>query len=175
MARAPVIVSTAWLEECVAMGELLRPADYPLKDPEGERHYQLKLPEVLKRARANGGRLLAGQTIWVTENIYGGFETYKAIIRGNGGTCQPFHNRTAISFREYAGSDDEMDVDGDDKHVYLVSGSTPAESRLWPKFQEEVRSGGRIPRVVRTDWMLDLALSQRIRWNDSYELTNDDD
>jgi hypothetical protein len=160
--------------------EELNPEDYLLTDPEGEKRFGLKLPEVLKRAKANKRRLLRNYSIYCTENVQGGFETYKAIIEANGGRCLLYRARAGSIAKKAAimdGDDEDRDSETDQleyEYVYLITGSMPEETRLWPKFRETVRATGDKPRVVRADWMLDLALRQEIKWEDGYEMTDKD-
>lgn len=168
-------MSTTFLEDCLAQAKLLEPQDYPLEDSVGEKNYGLDLISVVQRAKSNKGRLLGGQKIWVTENIHGGFDTYKSIIELNGGTCLLFRGRPGSIPAPVEEPDDEKD--SNDEYLecyYLVSGATAGEVRLWPRFRAMVKDQCGKPRIVRTDWMLDLALSQQIVWNDKYELVETD-
>ncbi|KAI9735237.1 MAG: hypothetical protein M1834_001827 [Cirrosporium novae-zelandiae] len=62
----------------------------------------------------------------------------------------------------HSGSDDESN---DDKptYIYLLSGEKPSERSLWPKFKQMVQRNGYIPRIVKADWLLDMAMGQRVR------------
>ena len=163
MAKGPSLVSTEYVDQCLARNMLLQPEDYPLKDEEGERQYRMKLPEALKRARSNQGRLLDHQSIYVTESVRGGFDIYKAIVEANGGTCILFKGRAGLLLS--ADDDSHKRVD-----VYLISGSTASEAKLWPKFLKMANQAGRAGRIVKNDWLLDIALSQEIRWDDDYTI-----
>jgi len=181
IARAPVLVSTDFVDDSLEKNEELDPGKYLLKDPEGEKRFKLKLPEVLKLAKANKGHLLRNQSIYCTENVQGGFETYKSIIEANGGTCLLYRARAGsitskkVGLMDTEDRDDDSDTDKPEpEYVYLVTGTTPEEARLWSKFRDTVQEVGKVPRVVRTDWMLDLALRQQIKWDDDYEMTEDD-
>ena len=172
MAQGPTPLSIQFVEDCLEKNVLLPTDDYPLQDIEGEKHYRFKLPEAIKRAKINKGRLLKNQAVYVTDNIYGGFDTYKSITEANGGKCILYKARSGtILTRAHASG--ELDEERP-KYVYLISGSTLSEAKLWPKFREMAQDACWTPRIVRTDWMLDLALSQQIRWDHAYEMTNDD-
>lgn len=177
MAHAPMILSTEFVKDSLDRNEKLNPRSYILKDREGEKNYDLKLSEVGKRAKANKGRLLGSQSIYCTEDIAGGFDTYKSIITANGGRCLLYRARAGSITSAKAGglesADDEEELE-DPEYVYLISGTTPGEVKLWPKFRSMVQGIGRIPRIVKSAWMLDLALRQEIRWTDEYELTDED-
>ena len=80
-------------------------------------------------------------------------------------------------YRARAGSIASARVDSVDEeegeepdYIYLISGAKPEEQRLWLKFRQMVTAVGKLPRIVRTDWMLDLALSQQVQWGDTYEV-----
>ena len=178
LANAPKILSLDYLQDSLDRSERLNPDDYLLEDREGEERYDMQLSEAVARARANEGNLLRGQIIYCTENIVGGFETYKSIIAANGGRCLLYRARAGSITSGRAGgaesADDDDDEPEDPGYIYLISGPTRGEARLWPKFRKMVQNIGKIPRVVKTDWMLDLALRQQIRWIDEYEMTSDD-
>lgn len=56
------------------------------------------------------------------------------------------------------------------EYVYLISGLKPEEKRLWGKFRSMVQMVGKVPRIAKTDWMLDLALRQEGRWREEYDM-----
>ncbi|KAI9881030.1 MAG: hypothetical protein M1830_008912 [Pleopsidium flavum] len=177
LARAPTILSTSFVDQCLAKNELLAPEDFILNDPESEKRLGFTIQDALMRAKANKQRLLHLYTIYCTEGLHGGFETYKSIIEANGGRCMLYRARAGMvtSSRTYGHEEArERDCHDDSEVVYLISGLTPDEIRLWPKFRQMVQSSGKTPRIVKTDWMLDIALSQQIQWNDRYDLTEDD-
>ena len=171
-----MVLSTDFLDKCLEQRKLVRPEDYLLKDPEGEKRHSLRLKDVSKRAKANKGRLLRGQTVYCTEHVYGGFDTYKSIIQANGGRGMLYRARAGSLTSAKAGYVDNPNGEEEPEepeNVYLISGGKPEEQKLWPKFSQMAEAIGKVPRIVRTDWMLDLALSQEIRWDESYEVTPD--
>ena len=172
MAQGPTLLDIRFVEDCLENDKLLPVDNYPLRDAEGENRYRLKLPDAIKRAKMNKGRLLRGQLVYVTDNIYGGFDTYKSITEANGGKCVLYKARAGIAMTR-ASSGSELDEE-ESRYVYLISGFTPSEAKLWPKFSRMVHDAGRTPRIVKTDWMLDLALSQQVRWDHAYEMTDND-
>lgn len=147
-----------------------------LQDTEAEKRMGFKISDSLARAKSNEGQLLRGYSIYCTESIHGGFETYKSIVEVNGGKCLMYRARAGSTATLRAGLDKESD--GSDaetpEYVYLISGTTPEEAKLWPRFRQMIESMGKNPLVVRQDWMLDLALSQRHQWCDIYALTDKD-
>ncbi|KAI6903363.1 hypothetical protein KC355_g19275, partial [Hortaea werneckii] len=62
------------------------------------------------------------------------------------------------------GDEDELDC------VYLVSGTTEAEKKLWKGFRSTAEKQELVPRIVRTDWLLNAAMSQRVRWDAKWAL-----
>ena len=174
MACAPIVVSTDFVEACIEENQLVHVEDYLLKDAEGENRYSLQLREVLQRAKQNEGSLLRHHTILVTENVHGGFDTFKSIIEANGGKCLLYKGRAGSLPTPRAGDEEESDMGAEPESVYLISGATSQEVKLWPKFRQMGEDAGLKPRIVRTDWLLDLALSQQIKWDDMYKMTDDD-
>lgn len=176
MARAPTVLSTDFVEDCLKRNQLLPTQAYLLEDVQGEKRYSIKLSEAVLRAQTNRGRLLQGQTIYVTENIFGGFDTYKSIVEANGGKCLLYKARAGSSFvpvrDDRTINNDQEDLEEDPEYVYLVSGTSTQEAKLWPRFRQLAKENGVVSRIASTDWMLDLALSQQIRWDDVYEITN---
>lgn len=169
MAGGPTLLSINFVEQCLAQRKLLDPNDFPLRDDEGELRYRMKLPQAIQRARTNSGDLLRGRTIYVTEDVHGGFDTYRAIVEVNGGECRLFRGRTNINIL----GDDKRDEDSIEGRIYLVSGTSASEGKLWPKFRSMVEQCGKEPRIVKTDWILDLALSQELRYDSQYSLTEE--
>lgn len=176
-AHAPIVLSTDFVDECLAENKRLPPENYKLNDIEGEKRLGYKLSDSTKRAKENKGHLLKNYTIYCTEAIHGGFDTYKSIIESNGGKCLPFRVR-ASSIASTRGGGLDGNEDGEapilPEYLYLLSGVSHEEIRLWTKFRQIAHGERMIPRIVKTDWIIDLALSQRIVWNESHELTDKD-
>lgn len=171
MARAPVILSTDYVDQCLAENKKLPTEGYELNDIEGEKRLGFKIADATSRAKQHKGRMLQGYSIYCTEHLRGGFDSYKAIVEANGGKCRLYRGRAPSS---RAGGLDGDGEDMDSANVYLISGIAPEETRLWPKFRQMVQGVGKLPRIVRTDWMLDLALRQEVRWVDEYDLGGED-
>ncbi|KAL9043241.1 MAG: hypothetical protein Q9214_003568 [Letrouitia sp. 1 TL-2023] len=176
LARAPMVISTDFIDECLAENERLDPQEYKLHDTAGEKRLGFKLDDALQKAKSNKGHLLRGMSIFCTENIQSGFDIYKSIVEANGEKCLLYRARAGSTAAARAGGldddADQMDVDTPD-YIYLISGTTPEEAKLWPKFRQMAQGTGKLPRIVRTDWMLDLALRQEIQWHDGYSLSED--
>lgn len=175
LARGVIPLSESYIDKSLAQKTLLDPDEYILNDPESEQHYGIILNKVLERAKYNRGKLLVGQSIYVLEGVTGGFEQYKEIIEANGGKALLYRGRAGAINKSRADDDSEEDESnglGSD-FLYLVSSPnpSPADIRLWQKFRQGVEAVGKVPRVVRTDWMLDMALSQEVKWDEKYEMT----
>ena len=174
MAHAPIVISTDFVDRCLAQNKKLSPDDFALNDVEGEKRLGFTIADATSRARKNKGHLLRGYTIYCTENIRGGFESYKSIVEANGGKCMLYRAR-AGSIAARTGPFDETEDDHEAEYVYLISGASPEEKKLWLKFRTMVQGVGKRSRIVRSDWMLDLALRQEVRWLENYELAEGED
>jgi len=159
LAHGPVVISDRFIDDCLANGGHLDPEDYLLEDKEFEKKVGYKLSGALLRAKENKGRLLRGHSIYVTEAVRGGFETYRSIIEVNGGKCLMYRARAATSLRAGVDEDTDGSESGQPEFVYLVSGQTHEEAKLWPKFKQMVEAAGKNPRIVRNDWLLNTAAS----------------
>ena len=131
------------------------------------------MTDALSRARSNKGQLLRGYTIYCTEQVHGGFDTYKAIIEVNGGKCLLYRARAGTSQALRAGSA-HSDTESKAEYIFLVSGTTPEECRLWPRFRQMAETSNKIPEVVRHDWLLQMALSQQTFSSEDFVLTERD-
>ncbi|KAL8851252.1 MAG: hypothetical protein Q9221_003782 [Calogaya cf. arnoldii] len=176
LARAPMVISTEFVDDCLAKDEWRDPEDYVLNDSAGEQRMGFKLSEAVSRAKNHRGQLLRGMPIYCTETVKGGFDVYKSIIEANGGKCLLYKGRAGSNAASRAGGEDEdddaMDID-EREYLYLISGHTPVEKALWPKFRQLVQGTGKLPRIVCTDWLLNSALRQELHWDEVYELKED--
>ena len=174
LAHAPIVISTDYVDDCLAKDKRLEPDDYLLNDPAGEQRLGFELSGALSRAKNHRGRLLRGMTIYCTEPVKGGFDTYKAIIESNGGRCLLYKARaSSATVPKAAGPEEGSEGMAEDEveYIYLISGLSAAEAALWDKFRSMVRATGKHPRVVETDWLLNSALRQELHWDEVYELT----
>lgn len=171
LARGPIVLSTDFVDQCLAQNKRLQPEDFELKDVEGEARLGFKLTEVTARAKENKGHLLHGYVVYCTEAIHGGFDTYKAIAEVNGGKCLLYRARAGSHpVARAAGHDDDEDSP---QYLYLLSGDTPEEVKLWPKFRQLAEGNDMVPRIVKCDWMIEMAMSQRMQWQEYYEWKDD--
>jgi hypothetical protein len=175
LAYSPKILSCDYVTDCIEKEDLLDPDDYILQDKEAEKRYNFSLEEARLRAKVNKNKLLQGRTVYCMEHVHGGFDAYKSIVETNGGQCAMFRGRpgTIITGRR-AADDDEPATAGSEREVYLISGHDKNHAKLWPKFRTLVHDAKKIPRIVRSDWLLDSVLCQELRWKDEWELTEED-
>ncbi|KAI5800123.1 BRCT domain-containing protein [Geopyxis carbonaria] len=156
LAKAPVVVSTDWIEACIKKEQIVETESYLLKDSEGEKRLNINLESSLLRAKENQGQLLKGKTIYCTPGVHGGYEVCKRIVEANGGVC--------ISFRMAKRPANTTD---DDHVTVLLSSDEPSDKKLWGAFRKIAQSKYSI---YRADWLLDLAMSQRIEYGEKYEI-----
>lgn len=167
LASGPMILTSDFIDHCVAAkGKIPAVEEYILKDQQNEKKFGLKLKDAIARAKYNKRSLLRRVPIYCTSDIQNGPGTYKDIVNANGGalaiyTGRPFVKKT---------SPDEDD--GPPEPVYLISGQKPSEKKLWPTFAEMAKEGNMVPRIVDSDWLLDVALTQQNKWNDKYLAEN---
>lgn len=136
------------------------------------------LVDALARAKVNDHKLFRGWSIFVTRDIPGTFDTFKSIITLNGGQAMMYQGRTGTTIpkrrlrddpsaggeSQHQGGDEEYDC------VYLVSGSSDAEQKLWKPFTDMAAKQDLEARIVKADWLLHAAMSQQITWKDMWEL-----
>lgn len=174
LAHAPVILSTSFVDDCLSESKLLEPENYLLQDSEGEQRLGHKLEDSIARAKSNKGRLLQEYSIYCTDYVHGGFDTYKSIVEVNGGKCLLYRARASSNVGLRAGPEEESDdpKSAFPEYAYLISGTSHEDAKLWPKFRQMAEAMGKKALVVRTDWVLNLALSQEHRWSEVYALTD---
>lgn len=164
LAGGPTIVSSDFIDACVKQGELVNVEDFLLKDKDNEKKFKLKLEDALVRAKANKRSLLRRVPVYCTEEIPNGKDTYKSIVEANGGIFCAYSAKGGPRIKPTNPEDD----DGPPEPVYLLTGSRPEERKLWPKFVEMAKAGNMVPRIVHTEWLLDVAMSQQLKWSDKY-------
>lgn len=159
IARAPVAVTTKWVEDCINEERILDTEPYLLKDPEGEKRLNVKLSTSLVRAKENDGKLLEGQTVYCTPGVHGGYEVCRRIVEANGGVCILFKGPKRPANAP------------DSKRVVMLSGDGSADRKLWPKFQGMAHNSGRKCSIYKSDWILEMAMSQKLDWSGRHSLT----
>ena len=124
-----------------------------------------------------------GWQIFVTDKVTGGWETYRDIVAANGGTCKLYKGKRYSNVgrrvkEEPKNAEEEaltQNMEEDDgETAYLISGTHKDEVRVWANFKEMVNSADMRPRIVKPDWLLQVAMSQRFQWDPQWELSEDD-
>lgn len=180
VSSGPDIVSTAYLDHVLKHKTLPDFKTYRLQDREMETKYEINLAESVQRAKDNGHKLLRGWHVYVTDKVSGGFDTFKDIIEANGGVAIPYRGKKSLQIprrrlglaqdpeagaeSQNQGGDEELD------YVYLISGTSDEETKLWTTFRGLAKSQDLEARIVKTDWVLNCAMAQRVEWNEQWEL-----
>jgi len=180
LANAPTVTHISFLDSTLSHKTFDTPEDYPLQDSENESKFGIRLTKTLARAKDNNRRLLRGWTIYVTEHVNGGFDTYKDVIDSNGGTAVIYRGRTGVQLpRRRLRLDEDPDAglesqnqggDEETDFVYLVSGTADEDVKMWATFRKMASKQGLEARIVKTDWLLNLAMRQCVEWDDKWEL-----
>ncbi|KAK8111406.1 uncharacterized protein PG998_007863 [Apiospora kogelbergensis] len=168
LSRGATVLSSSWIETCLDTGEVPDPNDYLLKDKENEQKLGLRLQTSVARAAKNKGGLLRGLPIYCTASIKNGPESYKVIAEANGAQFLVYGPRSGSTIKP---TNPDEDPDGPDP-VYLLSTANPDEKKLWRKFEEMARQGNMEPRVVASDWLLDVVMRQELSFDKKYLVTN---
>ncbi|KAF3939451.1 hypothetical protein ABW19_dt0203440 [Dactylella cylindrospora] len=163
LARAPVIVTAKWVQECIKQKAIVDTKPYLLKDPDGEKKLKINLSDSLARAKQNEGMMLEGLYVYITPNVGGGWETFKKIVEANGGMGYLFK---AV---KRGGVIENKDASTTKK---LVLVSAAKDEKLWNGFRKMAKEAGWDPLVYRTDWLLDVAMGQKMVWSDKYFISN---
>lgn len=180
LASAPLVVDTKYLDAALKQKKL---ADKPsiLQDRDAEKRMGFSLVDALERAKINDRKLFRSWSIFVTRDIPGTFDTFSSIISLNGGKPMMYQGRTGTTIpkrrlrddpsaggeSQHQGGEDEYD------YVYLVSGTSEPEQKLWKSFSELAAKQGLQARIVKADWLLHAAMGQQIVWKDMWELDGD--
>ena len=176
LASAPLVVDSKYLDTALKQNKL-RDEPRLLQDRETEGRFGFKLAEALERAKVNDRKLLRGWSIFVTKDVPGGFETYKEIITLNGGDAFLYAGRTGLTMHKRRRDDPDAGAEaqnqgGDEEldFVYLVSGLSDPEVKLWKMFRSMAEKQDRQTRIVRNDWLLNAAMSQQVKWDEKWAL-----
>jgi hypothetical protein len=171
MSYAPIIISTEYIDKCLENDELLHPESFLLQDKANERRFHISLAQSQKRAKENRNNLFQGRTIYCVEHIHGGFDTYKSIVEANGGRCNMYRGRqgTMVPSRR-ADSQTTTTEDEGQAEVFLISGQDKDQERVWSRFRQMAEGSRKIPRIVRSEWLLESAMAQQILPVGNHEL-----
>ncbi|KAL4787243.1 BRCT domain-containing protein [Aspergillus varians] len=174
LAYGPMIVQVDFITQCLKKNELLDPDDFLLNDKEAEARFGFSLELSKSNAKTNKNKLLRGYHIYCMETIRGGFDAFKLIADANGGECNPFRGRVSYQAPREESDDESDDEDQSSrKEIYLLSSVAAEHQKLWPRFRQLVHNMGKTPRIVRVDWLLDMAMSQELRAAEGYELNEE--
>jgi hypothetical protein len=178
LACAPTLVSTTYLDAALKNNKLPPPEKHILEARDFEEANGFRMSDAMSRAKQNKHRLLKDWTIFCTQNVAGGFDTYKDIIEANGGKCAMWKGRTTsitASKRPKNPSTDESQNQTQDEGdvLYLISDPDKREFAHWAKFRELAEKHDMIPRIVKTEWILCVAMAQYVHWKDEWELSEE--
>lgn len=178
LASAPLVVDTKYLDTALKQKKLVENPTI-LQDRDAENRMGFSLADALERAKINNRKLFRGWSIFVTRDIPGTFDTFSSIISLNGGKPLMYQGRTGTTLPKRRLKDDP-NAGGESQHqggeeefdyVYLVSGTSEPEKKLWKSFSELAARQGLEARIVKADWLLHAAMSQQIAWKDTWDLT----
>ena len=171
LAYAPTILSTTFIDACLKAEELLDPKDFLLKDKVGEKKYGVTLTQSQERAEENKNKLLAGRTIYCVKDVNGGWDVYRSIAAANGGQCNLYEGRphNMVGSRRGDSEVDEVEAEAQ-KDAVLISSVSDHSMKLWRKFRQMAEGSRKIPWIVKSDWLLETAITQKVLPYDKYEI-----
>jgi hypothetical protein len=106
--------------------------------------------------------------VYCTADIPNGVDAFKSIAEANGAIFKVYRARSGTTIKP---TTVEEDGGADPDPVYLLSGSSAGERQLWPRFEEMARKGHMEPRIVVSDWLLDVAMRQELVFDPRYLLS----
>ncbi|KAK4172187.1 hypothetical protein QBC36DRAFT_79746 [Triangularia setosa] len=165
LAKGAEIINTSFLDACLETNKRPPVEDHLLVDEENEKKFSINLGTSIGRARANKGKLLWNVPIYCTADIKNGVDNFKAIAEANGAIFKIYRARSGTTIKPTTA---EEDGGAEPDPVYLLSGTTPGEKALWPKFEEMAIKGHCEPRIVNGDWLLDVAMRQELTFDRKY-------
>ncbi|KAK0709744.1 hypothetical protein B0T26DRAFT_652440 [Lasiosphaeria miniovina] len=168
LARGVEVIDSSFITACLESSERPDIEDHRLVDPENEAKHGINIETAVARARVNGGSLLAGVAVYCTAEIKNGVESYRAIAEANGAIFKVYRARGGATIRP---TTVEEDGGAAPEPVYLLSQKSPSEKLLWPRFEEMARKGNMEPRIVVTDWLLDVAMKQELIFDPKHLVT----
>lgn len=169
LARGPTVISSDFVDAVLQSGKVPDVEDYLLQDSEAEKRFDIKLERSVARAKANRGKLLSGIPIYCTDQIRNGPESYRVIAEANGALFMLYRARSGTTIKPTTA---EEDGNAPPEPVYLLSSGSKAERELWERFREMATKGNMEPRVVAPDWLLDVAMAQKVRFDEKFLVEN---
>lgn len=170
IAYSCVVISTDYIDVCLDSEEYVNPEKFLLQDKANEKKMGFSLSFARERAKENRNRLLEDRAVYCLENIKGGFESFKTIVEANGGKCMIWRNRKGTmvpSRRAESESDSDADAQND---VYLLCEADASNAGLRKRFQEMAEGSRKIPRIVKSDWLVETAMCQKLLSTTPYEV-----
>jgi hypothetical protein len=168
LARGVDILRSEFVDDTLENGEVPDPEDYHLQDEEAEKRFRVSLRAAVTRAKkikASGQGLLWNVPIYCTADIKNGVESYKALAEANGAIFKVYRARSGTTIKP---TTREEDGGAPPEPVYLLTSNSSTEKELWPRFEAMARKGNMEPRVVVSDWMLDVILRQEYFFDEKY-------
>lgn len=168
LARGVDILKSEFVDDILETGEVPDPDDYRLQDKEAEKRFGVTLAAAIARAkelRDSGRSLLRNIPIYCTADIKNGVDSYKALAEANGAIFKVYRARSGTTIKP---TTREEDGGAPPEPVYLLTSNSPSEKELWPRFEAMARKGNMEPRVVVSDWMLDVILRQEYFFDKKY-------
>jgi hypothetical protein len=169
LSKGPDVINSSFITACIESGKRPPVKDHLLVDKANEARFGVSIDKAVNRARANRGRLLWGVPIYCTAEIPNGVDAFKNIAEANGAMFKVYRARSGTTIRP---AKEDEDGDAGPDPVYLLTGASPAERQLWPRFQEMARKGNMEPRIVMADWLLDVAMRQELSFDPKYSMSN---
>ncbi|KAF7798222.1 hypothetical protein EIP86_009439 [Pleurotus ostreatoroseus] len=149
LAIAKYVVSARWVEMSALKQQWLSESDYPLEDAAAEAKYGIKIEEVIRRAKANKGKLFDGVTFYVTPKVVVEIKLLKNVVAAGGGQIVAQSPTLRI-------------LKGHEKR-YVIS--HPDAVSIWRPLAEHGYP------IYTPELILIAALKQKIDWeNDSYKV-----
>lgn len=165
LARGAQVISSTFIDKILETGKVPDVEKFLLKDKEAESKFNFKLITSVARAKANRGKLLQGVPVYCAESIRNGSDSYRSIAEANGAIFKIYRARSGTTIKPTTA---EEDGHAPPEPVYLLSGASPEERKLWSKFEDMAKKGNMEPRIVTPDWLLDVAMAQQVRFDPKF-------
>ncbi|KAF2691206.1 hypothetical protein K458DRAFT_288583 [Lentithecium fluviatile CBS 122367] len=180
IASGPTLISSAFIDYALRHNKIPAPEKFPIEGKKDfEKSFDINVDEGIARAKQNKHRLLKDWVIFCTQGVSGGFDTYNEIIQANGGRCQMWKGRTTtlnatkrkIDTQPQEVSQNLQEDEGD--ILYLISDPKKSEFPLWKSFRELAVKHDMKARIVKTEWVLFVAMAQYVHWDAEWELNEE--
>ena len=168
LTRGVDILKAEFVDDVLESGSVPDPDDYKLQDREAEKRFGVTLATAVSRAKrlkASGRPLLGGVPVYCTADIKNGVDSYKALAEANGAIFKAYRARSGTTIKP---TTREEDGGAAPEPVYLLTSNSASERELWPRFEAMARKGNMEPRIVVSDWLLDVILRQEYGFEPRY-------